>query len=652
MKKLKLLAFLILIFSVMPITTYSASIKEKIEVQKDYAAIEVDGKRLKSKTYLYEDTQYAPIDEVAHALGGKVVWEENSKVLKITSSQSNNIELSYKTAVDYYEPVISGEDYNFDPDTIEAYTLMKKNEKIDAVVSFEKNRINITPHTWMDLNTNYTLKLFINNGNRVSINFKTSGLPKLVSEMGQKIIFVPPQPDKGFNYPYYLVLPKKNNVDKNKGKKNYLFVETHNTGKVGDDMRFHIEEAYTVAENGSNYVADKLGLPRIVPILVRPESQINNQWVYTHALSRNTIFLEDMKKEAGQYAEVFEPMDRVDRQVANMIKHANENLRKSGWKMEDKVFFWGFSASGDFANRFSFLYPEMVKAACFSGYPVFPIKKEQKYNMIYPLGAYDYKKITGKEFSLKAYNSVARLGYVGSADNNDPAILDTPYEQEIQTKLLSLIEYPDKWNKATKIFKKSGGQAQTNVYIGAGHEPYYKGMTQDYINFFSANRDSKTPVYVKPSDPKNTLTEIFSKNVKEMKTPKFSYDKTTIIEAFWSGTTPKTMPKSMAEWVKENHPYDDRSLFFSIEEWQHGNHDQMDERIKKVSGEFILRAKGHKDIKVVCTGSTSNGTGNAQAYSLYVMNPQDMVSGVKYEIIDKTGHWIVCDGVYVERPVQ
>ena len=178
-----------------------------------------------------------------------------------------------------------------------------------------------------------------------------------------------------------------------------------------------------------------------------------------------------MKKEAGQYAEVFEPMDRVDRQVANMIKHANENLRKSGWKMEDKVFFWGFSASGDFANRFSFLYPEMVKAACFSGYPVFPIKKEQKYNMIYPLGAYDYKKITGKEFSLKAYNSVARLGYVGSADNNDPAILDTPYEQEIQTKLLSLIEYPDKWNKATKIFKKSGGQAQTNVYIGAVMNP-------------------------------------------------------------------------------------------------------------------------------------------------------------------------------------
>ena len=52
------------------------------------------------------------------------------KGLKITSSQSNNIELSYKTAVDYYEPVISGEDYNFDPDTIEAYTLMKKNERL------------------------------------------------------------------------------------------------------------------------------------------------------------------------------------------------------------------------------------------------------------------------------------------------------------------------------------------------------------------------------------------------------------------------------------------------------------------------------------------------------------------------------------------
>ncbi|TAH64832.1 MAG: hypothetical protein EWM47_11860 [Anaerolineaceae bacterium] len=137
-----------------------------------------------------------------------------------------------------------------------------------------------------------------------------------------------------------------------------------------------------------------------------------------------------------------------------------------------------------------------------------------------------------------------------------------------------------------------------------------------------------------------------------MKTPKFNYDKTTIIEAFWSGTVPKTMSKSMADYLAEYHPYDDRTLFLSIDEWQHGNDSQMDDRIKKVGGEFILRAKGHKDIDIVYTGSTTNGSGNAQAYSMYVRNPQDMVSGVKYELIAKSKHWIIYDGVYVERPKQ
>jgi len=502
----------------------------------------------------------------------------------------------------------------------------------------------------LDYGTSYTLKIFINNGTRVLIKFKTGDLPKLTAEAGQMIYLIPAQPHKGFNYPYYLIMPKKSNVEKNKGKKKYLFVEVHNTGKVSDDLDFHIKEAYNVATSGSNYVADKLGLPRIVPVIVRPESPINGQYVYTHALSRNTIFIEDLKSQAGSYPEVFKDMDRVDRQVVNMIKHANELLRNSGWKMEDKIFIWGFSASGDFANRFSFLYPELVKAACFSGYPVLPVKTEQGYNMIYPTGAYDYKTITGKEFSLKDYNSVARLAFVGSADTNDPIILDTPYEQEIQKNVLGIAEYPDKWQNASKIFKKSGGEAQTNIYIGASHDPYYKGMMQDYINFFSANRDSNKPVYVKPSDPQNTKAVYYSENVIEMKAKDF-YDKTTIIEACWSGSVPKTISKNMAEYVKNQFSYNENILLLCIDEWRFGyGHNQMDERMEKTGGTLTLRAKGYKDVTIEYNGSCTSGDGNGQAYIMYVKNSEDMVSGVKYQIVDTTGHWIIADGVYVERP--
>lgn len=656
MKKHGIIIAIVLILCMIPSIAFSADLLEKIEVYKNYARIVVNGNPLNSQTFLYGNSQYAPVREVAEALGAKLTHDSNSKTLNITSAaNSTTSELTYAQLVDVYDPIIKTDSFNINPDSVDGFKLEKNGIKTDVQLSFESGLIRITPQTWMDYNSDYSLKLFINNGNRLIIKFRTGGLPKLIPEGGRKIILVPADPSKGFNYPYYMVLPKKINVDKNKGKKNYLFVETHNTGKVSDDLTFHINEAYTVAEGNSAKIADELGLPRIVPIIVRPQSTIYNQMVYTHALSRNSIILDELKKQAGVYNEVFNGMDRVDRQVVNMIKHANEYLRQSGWQMEDKIFMWGFSASGDFTNRFSFLYPELVKAACFSGFPVLPVMQESGYNMIYPLGAYDYKNITGKNFSLDEYNSVARLGYVGSADTNDPCILDTPYEQQIVNELLAVREYPDKWPKAKKIFEKSGGQAQASVYIGAGHETFYKGMTKDYMNFFTANRESEKPVYVKPSDPANTLTDIYSNNVIEVKNAPFSYDKTTITEAFWSGTVPKTLPKGFIDWYKslDTYKYKDHELLISIDEWDNNNEDQMGERIRKVGGRLLLQAKGYKDLRLVITeGSMTNGDGSAQVYFAYIENVEDIVSNVKYNIVDSSGHWIVADGVYVERPKQ
>lgn len=42
--------------------------------------------------------------------------------------------------------------------------------------------------------------------------------------------------------------------------------------------------------------------------------------------------------------------------------------------------------------------------------------------------------------------------------------------------------------------------------------------------------------------------------------------------------------------------------------------------------------------------------GEVNLYIARVRNPQDIVSGVKYRIYDITGHWVVMDDVYVERP--
>lgn len=654
MKKRSLVIAVVILLFVTTIIN-AGNMKELIEVYKNYASIIIDGRDSKLKTLQYDDTQYAPVKDIVEAMGAKYEWNSETKTVSIKTEITEIINYSQK--VDIMEPQLSINSFEINTSNIDAYKLERNGEKIEVQLEIEDGVIRLNIDTWLDYDTDYTLKLFMNDGSRKIIKFKTSGLPKLELGNQRKIIYVPAMPDKGFNYPYYLVLPKKVNVVKNSGQKNYLFVEPHNTGKANDDISFHIKEAYQVAEGNSASTADELGLPRIVPIFVRPRTPIyDNQFVYTHALSRQTIYLEELKKEAGTYDEVFKPMDRIDKQLIKMIEHANKYLSDNGWEMEKKIFMWGFSASGDFVSRFSFLYPDMVKAVCFGGHPIFPIAEEKGFDLIYPFGTRDYKKITGREFDLEAYNNVAKLGYAGSEDyQDDPLQYSDLYvsqeERNIVKNLLRLNKYPEGWKVMGDIFKGSGGEAQVNIYLGAGHEVYYKGMTQDYLNFYKANRNSDKPVYVKPSDPDNTITYIYSDSVIEMKPEPFSYDKTTIVDAFWSGTISKNLPKSFTDWFKTSDLYNYHKDIFliSIAEWDYNNnHDQMDERIKEVGETLTLKAKGYKDLKVKLRGSMTSGEVNL--YVAFVENPQDMVSGVKYKIYDSTGHWIIMDDVYVERP--
>lgn len=81
----------------------------------------------------------------------------------------------------------------------------------------------------------------------------------------------------------------------------------------------------------------------------------------------------------------------------------------------------------------------------------------------------------------------------------------TSEERRIIRELLGPEKYPQRWNKTMELFFNSGGMAHFVIYYGARHVNFYKGMTEDYINFFEANRESKTPVYPKLSDPSSSL---------------------------------------------------------------------------------------------------------------------------------------------------
>ncbi|MDF2891623.1 MAG: hypothetical protein K0R80_1990 [Clostridia bacterium] len=644
-------------------TVFSSTIKETLEVYRNYITLKVNGNNVEVDNFVVDGTTYIPLRAVSELLGMEVGWDQNTKTASINNSENisntndkNSTVIAYAEKLDYMTPKLKASILDININNIDSFTLEQNGKKVEIELKTSADFIELKHATFLDIDANYTLKLFLNDGSRKIINFNTiSGLPEIEADYSRKAIFVPAMPELGFNYPYYLVIPSKTNIERNKDKKNYLFVETHNTGKVNDNLDFHIKEALTIAQNNSAQIADTLGLPRIVPILVRPVSTFDGKYVYTHALTRNTMLLDRFKKQGEKYHDVFKPMDRVDLQVKEMIKHANGYLEENGWKMEEKIFMWGFSASGSFANRFTLLHPDIVKAACYGSFPTLPIDKVGEYNMIYPLGTYDYKDITGREFDLDAYNNVAKLGYIGSNDNNNPVLADDCYtdeEKEIIKKVLAVKEYPDQWVKFKELFKNSSGQAQANVYIGAGHETFYKGMSQDYMNFFIANRESAKPVYVMPSDPETTLTDIYSKDIVEV-LYEFSYDTTTIVEAFWSGTSPSKLSDEFTEFYKQTElsTYHDNLLMISITEWDRSKgSEQMGDRLDKVGNILTLKSEGYKDVKIdLNNGSMSSGAGE-QFYVARIINVKDMVSGVKYKIYDDKGHWIIPSDIFVIRP--
>jgi len=89
MKKIKFIALLIFILFMIPVTAYAASKLEKIEVYKNYAGVEVNGRKLSFKTFLYGKTQYAPVEELLKALNAKINWNEKKKILSISSDAGN-----------------------------------------------------------------------------------------------------------------------------------------------------------------------------------------------------------------------------------------------------------------------------------------------------------------------------------------------------------------------------------------------------------------------------------------------------------------------------------------------------------------------------------------------------------------------------------
>ena len=279
-------------------------------------------------------------------------------------------------------------------------------------------------------------------------------------DLGGKLIFTKADSISGFNYPYFLFIPKTANPD----LEQILMVEPNNSGFVDDNLEAHIEKAKRTASKdfyAGNYVARKLNFPLLIPVFPRSET---NWKIYTHALDRDAV---NQKNNA---------LERLDLQLLAMVVNAQKKLAEMGFSVGEKILMTGFSASGTFVNRFTAIHPEKVKATAaggLNGLLILPLDTLQDQHLNYPLGIHDFQLLFNKPFDSESFKNTPQFLFMGELDDNDAIPYEDGYdpdERDLIFKLLGKEMYPSRWNNCKNIYEKLGIKAQIKTFPGIGHE--------------------------------------------------------------------------------------------------------------------------------------------------------------------------------------
>jgi hypothetical protein len=293
----------------------------------------------------------------------------------------------------------------------------------------------------------------------------------LPEEFGVQLVEA--DPDAGFNYPYYLFRPAET-----RDGEVPIFVEPNNTGTATNDFAEHRRRAKETAEGGiGRQTAGELGVPLLVPVFPRPRGDPVDGTLYTHQLDQDTLELDGTD------------LERIDLQLLRMVEHAKTDvLGDSGYSFNDKLMLDGFSASGNFADRFTVLHADRVQsvtAGGLNGMALLPIEEAKGQTLNYHVGIADVPEITGSEVDLNALDAVDQLLYMGSEDENDTiGFSDAWTSDELEETALDVYGQDmitERFPFCQEAYNRAGVEAQFRIYEGVGHNP--RPAKEDIVEF-------------------------------------------------------------------------------------------------------------------------------------------------------------------------
>jgi len=268
-------------------------------------------------------------------------------------------------------------------------------------------------------------------------------------------------PTNGYFADFYLYLSPRAKQFARDNQVLTILVQPNNSGVNSDDPAVHRRDAWwTGFERRS--LADELEVVLLVPAFIRPAE---DWYIYTHVLDRDTFTTERID------------LRRIDLQLIAMIDQARAALEAQGIQTDERILIQGFSASGMFANRFTILHPERVKAATIGspgGWPIAPVPSFNGKELPYPAGISDLETLTDTDapFNSSRYNAIPQLIYMGSTDDNDSLDYTDGWEAE-HVQLVDELFGTDplsRWEAAEDIFREAGANAQFLLVEGVGHD--------------------------------------------------------------------------------------------------------------------------------------------------------------------------------------
>ena len=312
------------------------------------------------------------------------------------------------------------------------------------------------------------------------ILFAAAGsLAQTAGNSSPEILKVEAKPAKGFAYPYYLYVPKAMREPESMKKRHTILVIPNNAGKLSDDLTVHEADVKRKIKQNAQ-LADRIGVALLMPVFPRPQTD----WqIYTHALDRDSMLTG--KKELA----------RFDLQLVAMIDDARERFAKEKLRFDERVFMLGFSASGMFTNRFTFLHPKRVKAAVVGspgGWAIAPAASFKEKTLRYPIGTNDFQSISGKKLDLKNLRKVPLFMFLGGEDDNDSVVFRDSYEKEDEELIFALFGRTpvERWEISKKLYLDSKLNAEFRLYPNVKHD-VTKEMMEDILAFFSKHAEKK-----------------------------------------------------------------------------------------------------------------------------------------------------------------